>query len=57
MANHANAFLTPATIAHEATEAESDVCEAETSAVRFRHDPRLVLPTFQYHTPEQVRSY
>ncbi len=55
LAHHANAFLTPYTIAHESSEAESDVSETETSAVRFRHDPRLVLPTFQYHTPEQVK--
>lgn len=25
--------------------------------VKFRHDPRLVLPTFHYHTPDQVQSY
>lgn len=34
-----------------------DVTEEEAGPVRFRHDPRLVLPTFQYHTAEQVLSY
>lgn len=39
-----------------AGEQEEDVT-TEGVPVKFRHDPRLVLPTFQYHTPDQVQSY
>jgi pimeloyl-ACP methyl ester carboxylesterase len=34
-----------------------DVIEETAGPVRFRHDPRLALPSFHYHTSDQVMSY
>ncbi len=41
-------------VVSEGVDSEKEVEGETTGPVRFRHDPRLVLPTFQYHTPEQV---
>ncbi len=39
------------------SESEAEITDVSSGPVRFRHDPRLVLPTWQYHTAEQVLSY